>query len=65
MKPIISIHTLGPHPLEAALCAAVSKDGHGDDLACGRPSRRARKRALLRTRFTKDIDVIRTRETLY
>src|SRR5438309_912289 len=34
-----------------ALHAPVSKDGRWHDLACGRPSRRARKRALLRTRL--------------
>jgi hypothetical protein len=69
MRPIISndgIQTLGPHPEEAALLgAAVSKDGRGHDLACGRPSRRARKRTLLRTRLMDDSDTIRTMETLY
>jgi hypothetical protein len=45
--------------------AAVSKDGHGHGRASRHPSRRARKRALLRTRLMDDIDMIRTIETLY
>jgi hypothetical protein len=61
-----------PHPEEAALFrAAVSKDGRGHDLACGRPSRRAHpstsalRNALLMTRLMDDIDMIRTSETRY
>jgi hypothetical protein len=63
MEPIISknrIQSLGPHPEEAALLvsAAVSKDGRLHGLACGGPSRRARKRALVRTRLMDDIDTL-------
>ncbi len=69
MKPIISndgIQTSGPHP-ELPTGSADhlrDKDGHGRDLACGRPSRRARKRTLLRTRLMDDVDMIRTMQTL-
>jgi hypothetical protein len=69
MKPIISndrIYTLGPHPEEAALLRGRLEGWpHGHGLACGRPSRRARKRALLRTRVKDGIDMIRTMESLY
>src|SRR5260370_178274 len=36
-------------------CAAVSKDGRGHDLACGRPSRRAQARSSGRGRWMKSI----------
>src|SRR5215469_14864754 len=56
VKPIASINRFKPSGLSLRTprtCAAISNDGSRDDLACGRPSRRAaRKRGLLRTRQT-------------
>jgi hypothetical protein len=43
-------------------CAAVSKDGGGHDLACGRPSRRAQERAP-QDEAEDDVDMIGTMET--
>jgi hypothetical protein len=68
MKPIASnvrIQILGPHPEEAALFARPSRRMAAGMISLVAVLRDARKSALLRTRLIDDIEMIRTKETLY
>src|SRR6266404_1563683 len=56
---------LGPHPEEAALLARPSRRMATGTISPVAVLRDARKSALLRTRLTDDVDMIRTMETLY